>query len=362
MPAPWRIASVWRVIRDIDLDGIRNAALDPFDLWIVADEIADANALADLLSHPAARHPWISVYSSQSAPPDPRDPRPVADLRDPRDPRPVSNPPDLRDPRPVTAPRDPRPLAAFIVSRTIALSDFLTRARERITSAHAPVVTVVLGQTGPAASARGASEHARVAVTAFDGGGLAAIAAALLSVFPDDRRLSLGRQLPALRPALFDELIQETAQANASFALTTGLAETMPLLTAPLNVGDIVVLTKNQLMLGYRIVLASGRSGEPRKLIREIVGVLGGGLLFRQIARQLVGLIPVAGLVPKVAIAYTGTWAIGRAVAAWANEGRTITADMVRTYSAEAVARGRAFAERLVGEAREGGRRLRRRG
>jgi uncharacterized protein (DUF697 family) len=144
--------------------------------------------------------------------------------------------------------------------------------------------------------------------------------------------------------------------------LTTGLAETVPLLTAPLNVGDIVVLTKNQLMLGYRIVLASGRSGDPRRLIREIIGVLGGGLLFRQIARQLVGLIPVAGLVPKVAIAYSGTWAIGRAIAAWANEGRTITGDLVRGYSAEALGRGRALAERLVTDARSGALRLRRRG
>jgi uncharacterized protein (DUF697 family) len=221
---------------------------------------------------------------------------------------------------------------------------------------------VVLGHTGAAAAARGADEHARVAIAALDTNGLAAIASTILSVFPDDQRLAVGRQLPALRPALFDDLIQETAQANASFAFTTGLAETVPVLTAPLNVGDIVVLTKNQLMLGYRIVLASGRTGEPRKLIGEIVGVLGGGLLFRQIARQLVGLIPVAGLVPKVAIAYTGTWAIGRAIAAWANEGRAITGDLVRTYSSEAAARGRAFAERLVGEARESSRRLRRRG
>jgi uncharacterized protein (DUF697 family) len=327
MPAPWRIASVWRVIRDIDLDGIRNAALERFDLWIIADDSADATALAELLSGGAQPHPWISVFAAARAP--------------------ATN-------NAVSA--------LVIVSRTIALSEPLSRARQQASAVHVPVVTVVMGDTGPAAAALGAHEHTRVAVTAFDASGLPAIGAAVLSVFRDDHRLALGRQFPALRPSLFDELIQETAQANATFAFTTGLAETMPVLTAPLNVGDIVVLTKNQLMLGYRIALASGRSGEPRKLIGEIVGVLGGGLLFRQIARQLVGLIPVAGLVPKVAIAYTGTWAIGRAIAAWANEGRAITGELVRNYSAEAAARGRAFAERLVGEAREGGRRLRRRG
>jgi uncharacterized protein (DUF697 family) len=336
MPSPWRIASVWRVIRDIDLDGIRDAALERFELWIVADDLTDSIALADLLSGPGERHPWISVFASHNVPGAHSATRGAGALA------PVS--------------------AVLIVSRNIVLSESLARARQQATETHAPVLTVILGHTGPAASARGENEHARVAVTALDANSLAAISSTLLPLFPDDRRLALGRQLPSLRPALFDGLIQETAQANATFAFTTGLAETMPLLTAPLNVGDVVVLTKNQLMLGYRIVLASGRSGEPRKLIGEIVGVLGGGLLFRQIARQLVGLIPVAGLVPKVAIAYTGTWAIGRAIAAWANEGRTITGDLVRTYSAEAVARGRSFAERLVGEAREGSRRLIRRG
>jgi hypothetical protein len=45
--------------------------------------------------------------------------------------------------------------------------------------------------------------------------------------------------------------------------------------------------------------------------------MLGGGLVFRQLARQLVGLIPVVGIVPKVAVAYGGTCMIGRAVVLW---------------------------------------------
>ena len=62
---------------------------------------------------------------------------------------------------------------------------------------------------------------------------------------------------------MFQSLIQETAQANAKFAFTTGLAETVPILSAPLALGDILVLTKNQVVLGYRIMLAAGRDGEP---------------------------------------------------------------------------------------------------
>ena len=93
----------------------------------------------------------------------------------------------------------------------------------------------------------------------------------------------------------------------------------------------MIVLTKNQLLMGYRLVLASGRDGEPKQLIGEILGVLGGGLLFRQLARQLVGLIPVVGIVPKVAVAYGGTWAIGRAVVLWVTEGRTASSETLRT-------------------------------
>ena len=54
--------------------------------------------------------------------------------------------------------------------------------------------------------------------------------------------------------------------------------------------------------------------------------MIGGGFLLRQGARQLVGLIPVAGIVPKVAVAYAGTLAIGKAVVAWATYGTALIA------------------------------------
>jgi uncharacterized protein (DUF697 family) len=154
-----------------------------------------------------------------------------------------------------------------------------------------------------------------------------------------------------LRTAFFTRLIDRTARANASFALTTGLAETIPVLTAPLNLGDMVVLTKNQLMMCYRIALMAGRDDEPKAMMSEIIGVLGSGVLFRQVARQLVGLIPIAGLLPKVAIAYAGTYAIGRAMVGWTTEGRQITVDTVSSYTREGLVRGRALAEHLVEEA-----------
>jgi uncharacterized protein (DUF697 family) len=198
------------------------------------------------------------------------------------------------------------------------------------------------------ASAPRVGEDARVAVTGLDETARTPIAATLVSVFADDRRLALARHFPGTRTPVFHALIQETAQANARFAFTTGLAETVPILSAPLALGDILVLTKNQVLLGYRIMLASGRDGEPRKMIGEVLGILGGGLLFRQIARELVGLIPVAGLPLKIAVAYSGTWAIGRAMAMWAADGRTVTTDAVRTMMNEGMVRGKAVASKLI--------------
>ena len=193
-------------------------------------------------------------------------------------------------------------------------------------------------------------ERARVVVNALDADAIEKLAPALVDVAGDDGQLALAAQLPALRRAVFSRTIERTSRANASFALTTGLAETVPILTAPLNLGDIVILTKNQLMMCYRIALAAGREGEPRALMGEILGVLGGGVLFRTAARELVGMVPVIGIVPKVAIAYC------RHAGDRARDGRVDHRGPSdhrrrgRRYSREGLEKGRALAERLAGE------------
>jgi uncharacterized protein (DUF697 family) len=182
---------------------------------------------------------------------------------------------------------------------------------------------------------------------------LDAVGNAVLTAVQPELRLGLGRQLPGLRTLLFTMIIDETARANASYAFTTGIAEIIPVLNIPMNIGDAVILTKNQLIMSYKIALVAGKSGTPRHLMGEIFGVLGAGLLFRQIARQLVGLIPVVGVVPKVAVAYGGTWAIGRAVVLWATAGQALTAESVRAFYNEGLKRGRQAARALVGRRAE---------
>ena len=320
MPRSLKLANLWRVIRDVDLEAIRAAVARPFELLIVADERDDAAAVRALLgSDLEVPHPWLRIAGAGDWP----------------------------------ASGSPGQLAGVVLlSRSLELSPALEAARAACRADGRPLVTVIVGNVSRAAAITRDGEAARLGVPALDTASAAVIGRAVAAAAPAELRLSLARQLPVLRAQVSEEIIEETARANATFALTTGLAETVPVLTAPLNIGDMVVLTKNQLLMCYRLALVAGREGDPKKLLAEILGVLGGGLLFRQIARQLVGLIPVVGLLPKVAVAYGGTWAIGRAMTAWVNEGRTITAESVRSFSSEGLARGREVARAMLEQAR----------
>ncbi len=311
-----KLQNLWRVISDIDLQRIRASARTPFELVVVADDPALAERVAAMLGDVGAggRHPYVVAVDPEA----------------------------LRH-RPVT------PLVAVLASAAPELSLDLKAADEHCIRAGVPRVTLIVGTTSPDAAARRVAESVRVAVA-----DLWPPPEPLLDAITDriegDARLAVAAALPIFRPVVAAAIVDETSKANASFAATTGLAETVPVLTAPLNVGDMVVLTKNQLIMGYKIALAAGRDGEPRAMITEILGVIGGGFMFRQMARQLVGLIPVAGLVPKVAIAYAGTYAIGRGLTAWALRGSEISPDTLSLDTREGLDRGRQLAQQLLAQ------------
>jgi len=160
--------------------------------------------------------------------------------------------------------------------------------------------------------------------------------------------LALARQFPVLRDAYARRLVEDTARANALYALSTGVAQVAAVLNVPIALADIAVLSKNQLIMAYKIALAAGRRDAPRVLMGEVVGVIGAGLLFRQIARGLVGLVPAFGMAPKVAVAYAGTRVIGQVVMAWALEGRQVRADELRALYGAALAAGERAAALLT--------------
>jgi uncharacterized protein (DUF697 family) len=328
------LQDVWRILKDVDLEAIRREARQRVDLLIVSADGEDARLLAAALraegdpaqGPDASVHPWL---------------HPIA----------------AREGLPAL---EAAPVAAVLVSREVEVSGALAAMRDHLVQHRVPLVTLVVGHWSKAAAVARHGESARVAVRGL-GNAAGELPGAVLATLPEDVRLALAHQFPAFRPAVAADVVERTAKANAGYAFTTGLAESVPVLTAPLALGDMLMLTKNQLVMCYRLVLAHGRDGEPRALIGEIVGVLGTGLLFRQAARQLVGLIPVLGIVPKVAIAYAGTYAIGRSMTLWAAEGRAVTGRAVRRLSKEGFASGKAVARALVNQARTAGAALARR-
>jgi len=169
----------------------------------------------------------------------------------------------------------------------------------------------------------------------------------VMDLLPDSH-LALGRLYPLFRVPIAYKLISDTSFSNAAYALSTSLAETVPVLDIPLNITDMIVLTKAQAFLVYRLGLMLGFSTHWQDYLTEFGSVIGGGFLWRQLARQLVGLIPIWGIVPKVAVAYAGTYVVGHVVLRWYLTGRQITPKQMRELYRQSFRQGQAVARELL--------------
>jgi uncharacterized protein (DUF697 family) len=110
----------------------------------------------------------------------------------------------------------------------------------------------------------------------------------------------------------------------------------------------MIVLTKNQAYLVYKLGLAFGFSTRWQDYIAEFGGVLGGSFMWRQLARTLIGLIPVYGILPKVAVSYSGTYVVGNVVLQWYLTGRHISRKQMQQLYQGAFARGKNVARGLL--------------
>lgn len=140
-----------------------------------------------------------------------------------------------------------------------------------------------------------------------------------------DIELSLGRLYPLLRPAAAKHVVTTTSRVNAQFAVVSNIPALVPVVGGLLAAGaDTIILTKNQLMMIYKLAAIHGRDTSNRLAIyREMVPVVGAGLFWRTVARDLAALLPfAAGAVPKVLIAFTGTFIAGMAAQVYYDEGR----------------------------------------
>jgi hypothetical protein len=181
---------------------------------------------------------------------------------------------------------------------------------------------------------------------------------AVLDALPHDLRLAAARRLPGLRPLFAARLTGEVSVSNAAVALASGVPSIVPILGIPLAAADTLILTKNQVWMVYRLALACGAEPDFQKRMIEITPVIGGAVVWRQIAGALVGLVPGYGIVPKTAVAFGGTYVVGLLATRWYETG-LLTDEERKRITAEAATRAKDTATVMVAQAKVAGERAR---
>lgn len=162
---------------------------------------------------------------------------------------------------------------------------------------------------------------------------------AVIRAIPDSA-LALARHLPLFRPAVSRWIIEGTARVNLEFALASNLPALLPVVGNLLGAAaDLLVLTKNQIFMVYRLGVIHGRDTSNKlRVLGEIAPVVGAAFGWRTLARELAALVPgLIGAVPKVAIAYSGTYVVGRMAEYYYRFGQRPTGEVTRHWTAEAL-------------------------
>jgi uncharacterized protein (DUF697 family) len=146
--------------------------------------------------------------------------------------------------------------------------------------------------------------------------------------------LALARRLPAFRLPACTRLIQETSKVNATVAMISALPTVLPpaaIFLPVIGVADMVLLTKNQLMMVMSLAAAFGQKPAYTRQVKELAGTLGSAFGWRQAARELVGLVPAGvGMALKASIAYSGTMAVGKAAMLYYQYGKKPDPELMR--------------------------------
>jgi uncharacterized protein (DUF697 family) len=168
----------------------------------------------------------------------------------------------------------------------------------------------------------------------------------------EDLALSLARHFPGFRKAVVDRTIQAVASENALFAIATALPDVVPnLIELPWAVGefasDTIFLTVNQVRMAFLIAAACGDEVGFAQQKAAIAAIVAAAFGWRALARELAGKIPLGGgLIPKGAIAYAGTFVIGKALE-HLRANRPFTAEQHRAAYDEAYQEGIEVAKAL---------------
>ncbi|GAB4467238.1 MAG: hypothetical protein OHK0029_39110 [Armatimonadaceae bacterium] len=200
------------------------------------------------------------------------------------------------------------------------------------------------GEPGQPVGARGANSVPMV-------GELPELIEKMLEHRPD-MAIALARRFPRFRVPACNFMIQAISRVNAQIAVISALPGVLPWTSIFLpasSVADVILLTKNQLVLVMRLAAAHGQRPGYRQ-VKELVGTFASAFGWRTLARQLAGFVPAGiGLVLKGSIAYSGTVAIGKAALWYYQTGRKPTNEEIQAAYEESKAEARQVAEEVRG-------------
>jgi len=240
----------------------------------------------------------------------------------------------------------------IVVALGPTLDPVARRAIADISRSDTPLLVVQPG--GPnAVVVLGIPEERVVALPSGDDAEAArhALATALARTAPA-AALPLARRYPPLRDVVADGLIRDAARANAQFAALSNLPAMLPLVGGIVgDIADAIVLTKNQALLLLKLAGLYGRDLRlGRRLLVEVLPIVGGAFFWRSTARALVGLLPpVLGVVPKTVVAYTGTYVVGAMARYYYQHGEAPPPEVMARLRAEALRLARGPLGRLKG-------------
>jgi hypothetical protein len=170
----------------------------------------------------------------------------------------------------------------------------------------------------------------------------------------EDLMLPLARNLYPFRKQAVHRIIRSCAKENALFCLATALPDVLPgIISIPWAAGefgsDAAFLTMNQMRMAFSLAAASDRPVGYREQKGEIASLVAGAFGWRALARELIGKVPFGGgLIPKAAIAYAGTVAVGVSLERLYRLGYGFTREERRAVYEEAYLNGRQLAEMLL--------------
>jgi uncharacterized protein (DUF697 family) len=188
------------------------------------------------------------------------------------------------------------------------------------------------------------AEHLRLSALPFMGEALKSVAVAV------------GRRYPLLREALCTVLTRDIARIALKIAAGSAIADQVPLLGFIIgrvaSAGDIVAISAMQMNLALKIGSVYMRDPDLGS-IWEMLPVIGGGLGWRALSRELLAFVPFAGLMIKAAIAYAGTIVVGEGAAFYYRTGRHMSAAQASELYAETRRAAMDIAREMIGRLRK---------